>query len=89
MTFAFFDLFYVGLVISFFVACAIGEYKSRLDVWALPPLTRARAAALPVELCLDLASEYFPAETIDTRWQEVLAFESQVVSELPVRAALH
>ena len=41
------------------------------------------------ELFLDLASEYFSAEIIESRWQEILTFESQVVSELPIRAALH
>ncbi len=41
------------------------------------------------ELFLDLASEYFPAETINTRWQEILVFESRVVVDLPIRAALH
>lgn len=41
------------------------------------------------ELFLDLASEYFSADTISTRWQEILTFESQVVAELPIRAALH
>ena len=41
------------------------------------------------ELFLDLASEYFAAETINTRWQEILVFESRVVVDLPIRAALH
>ena len=41
------------------------------------------------ELFLDLASEYFPAETINARWQEILVFESRVVVDLPIRAALH
>lgn len=41
------------------------------------------------ELFLDLASEYFSSEIIESRWQEILTFESQVVTELPIRAALH
>ena len=41
------------------------------------------------ELFLDLASEYFFSFFIGSRWQEILTFESQVVAELPIRAALH
>jgi hypothetical protein len=38
---------------------------------------------------LGLAAEYFSADIIEARWQEILTFESQAVAELPIRAALH
>ena len=41
------------------------------------------------ELFLGLAAEYFSADIIEARWQEILTFESQAVAELPIRAALH
>ena len=41
------------------------------------------------ELFLDLAAEYFPAETVEARWQELLTAESRCMQALPIRAALH
>jgi tRNA-(ms[2]io[6]A)-hydroxylase len=41
------------------------------------------------ELFLELAALYAPAETVATRWQELLEIEAEIVAALPLRAALH
>jgi len=49
----------------------------------------ARSEARHYELFLDLATEYFPSETVGSRWQELLAAEARCMQALPIRAALH
>jgi len=49
----------------------------------------ARSEARHYELFLDLAGDYFSEETIAERWQFLLDREGQIVTDLPVRAALH
>ena len=49
----------------------------------------ARSEARHYELFLDLATEYFPSETVGSRWQELLSAEASCVQALPIRAALH
>ena len=49
----------------------------------------ARSEARHYELFLDLATEYFPSETVASRWQELLASEARCMQALPIRAALH
>jgi tRNA-(ms[2]io[6]A)-hydroxylase len=49
----------------------------------------ARSEARHFALFLDLAHEYFTAEVIDTRWQELLEVEARCLQTLPIRAALH
>ena len=49
----------------------------------------ARSEARHFALFLDLAHEYFTAEIIDTRWQELLIAEARCLQTLPIRAALH
>ena len=49
----------------------------------------ARSEARHYELFLDLAAEYFPAGTVEARWQELLSAESRCMQALPIRAALH
>lgn len=36
-----------------------------------------------------LATEYFPPETVESRWHELLKAESACMQALPIRAALH
>ena len=50
-------------------------------------LARSEARHYPV--FLDLATEYVPAETVESRWQELLSAEARCMQALPVRAALH
>lgn len=40
-------------------------------------------------LFLDLAREYFPDSEVQDRLQNLLEFEAEILSRLPVRAALH
>ena len=49
----------------------------------------ARSEARHYELFLNLAFAYFPAQSVDARWQELLAAESRCMQSLPIRAALH
>ena len=49
----------------------------------------ARSEARHYELFLDLATEYFPPETVASRWQELLSAEARCMQALPIRAALH
>jgi tRNA-(ms[2]io[6]A)-hydroxylase len=49
----------------------------------------ARSEARHFALFLDLAHEYFTAEMIDARWQELLVAEARCLKTLPIRAALH
>lgn len=41
------------------------------------------------ELFLDLAREYFPDEQVQSRLQELLEFEAEIVERLPIRPYLH
>ena len=40
-------------------------------------------------LFLDLAREYFPDNEVQSRLEELLEFEADLVSRLPIRARLH
>ena len=48
-----------------------------------------RSEARLFDLFLDLAGEFSPADTVNTRWQDILAFEGQIIVDLPIRPALH
>jgi len=41
------------------------------------------------QLFLELAEIYIPAETVATRWQELLEIEAGIAAGLPIRADLH
>ena len=41
------------------------------------------------ELFLELARKYLDRDTIEQRWHELLDIEAAIVSNLPIRAALH
>lgn len=49
----------------------------------------ARSEERHYELFLELASLYLDPEVIEQRWDELLDAEAGIVSELPIRAALH
>ena len=49
----------------------------------------ARSEERHHQLFLDLAGEYFPIQTVDERWDELLDVEAEIVTTLPLRAALH
>ena len=49
----------------------------------------ARSEERHHQLFLDLAAEYFPVQTVEQRWDELLDFEAEIVATLPLRAALH
>ncbi len=60
----------------------------------IPPLKNfyqslAKSEARHYKLFLDLAQEYFDSSVIELRWKQILNIEAKVVSELPIRAALH
>ena len=64
------------------------------DAIEIPPLkifyqSLAKSEARHYRLFLDLAEEYFDSSVIELRWKEILDIEAEVVSELPIRAALH
>ena len=64
------------------------------DAIEIPPLKNfyqslAKSEARHYRLFLDLAEEYFDSSVIELRWKEILEIEAEVVSELPIRAALH
>ena len=64
------------------------------DAIEIPPLKNfyqslAKSEARHYRLFLDLAEEYFDSSVIELRWKEILDIEAEVVSELPIRAALH
>ena len=64
------------------------------DAIEIPPLKHfyqslAKSEARHYRLFLDLAQEYFDSSVIELRWKEILDIEAEVVSELPIRAALH
>ena len=64
------------------------------DAIEIPPLKNfyqslAKSEARHYRLFLDLAQEYFDSSVIELRWKEILEIEAEVVSELPIRAALH
>ncbi len=59
-----------------------------------PPLKNfykslAKSEARHYRLFLELAEEYFDSSVIELRWKEILNIEAEVVSKLPIRAALH
>ena len=49
----------------------------------------AASEARHAETFIDLAHEYFPAAEVNQRCEELLAIEAEIVTDLPVRAALH
>ena len=49
----------------------------------------AKSEARHYRLFLELAEEYFDSSVIELRWKEILNIEAEVVSKLPIRAALH
>ena len=49
----------------------------------------AKSEARHYRLFLELAEEYFDSSVIELRWKEMLNIEAEVVSKLPIRAALH
>ena len=64
------------------------------DAIEIPPLKNfyqslAKSEARHYRLFLDLAQEYFESSVIELRWKQILNVEARVVSELPIRAALH
>ena len=64
------------------------------DAIEIPPLKNfyqslAKSEARHYRLFLDLAQEYFDSSVIELRWKQILNVEAKVVSELPIRAALH
>ena len=64
------------------------------DAIEIPPLKNfyqslAKSEARHYRLFLDLAKEYFNSSVIELRWNQILNIEAKVVSELPIRAALH
>ena len=64
------------------------------DAIERPPLKNfykslAKSEARHYRLFLELAAEYFDSSVIELRWKEILNIEAEVVSELPIRAALH
>ncbi|MDG1987085.1 MAG: tRNA-(ms[2]io[6]A)-hydroxylase [Halieaceae bacterium] len=64
------------------------------DAIEIPPLKNfyqslAKSEARHYRLFLDLAKEYFDSSVIELRWNQILNIEAKVVSELPIRAALH
>ena len=64
------------------------------DAIEIPPLKNfyqslAKSEARHYRLFLDLAQEYFDSSVIELRWKQILNIEAKVVSELPIRAALH
>ncbi len=64
------------------------------DAIERPPLKNfykslAKSEARHYRLFLELAEEYFDSSVIDLRWKEILNIEAEVVSKLPIRAALH
>ena len=64
------------------------------DAIEIPPLKNfykslAKSEARHYRLFLELAEEYFDISVIELRWKEILNIEAEVVSELPIRAALH
>ena len=64
------------------------------DAIERPPLKNfykslAKSEARHYRLFLELAEEYFDSSAIELRWKEILNIEADVVSKLPIRAALH
>ena len=49
----------------------------------------ARSEERHFELFLELAKKYFDHDTIEQRWDELLTIEAAIVTDLPLRAALH
>lgn len=49
----------------------------------------ARSEERHYALFLELASRYLPQHAIDERYQHLLAVEAEIVTTLPIRAALH
>ena len=64
------------------------------DAIERPPLKNfykslAKSEARHYRLFLELAEEYFDSSVVELRWKEILNIEAEVVSKLPIRAALH
>jgi tRNA-(ms[2]io[6]A)-hydroxylase len=49
----------------------------------------ARSEERHYALFLELAKHYLDVDTIEQRWHELLDIEADIVSKLPIRAALH
>ena len=49
----------------------------------------ARSEERHYELFLDLAGQYIDRTVIETRWDELLDTEAEIIARLPLRAALH
>jgi tRNA-(ms[2]io[6]A)-hydroxylase len=75
---------------------ARGAERFALVAGALPaePLKKfyqsiARSEERHFELFLRLAKQYFNADTVEQRWDELLDIEASLVAHLPIRSALH
>ena len=68
-----------------------GLVAEALEQGALKTFYRsiARSEERHYTLFLDLAGRYIDADTIERRWDELLAIEADIVRKLPIRAALH
>ncbi len=68
-----------------------GLVASALDDAALKRFYQsiARSEERHFEQFLLLARRYFPEATVASRWQTLLDLEAEIVTRLPVRAALH
>jgi tRNA-(ms[2]io[6]A)-hydroxylase len=68
-----------------------GLVAEALEQGALKTFYRsiARSEERHYTLFLELAGRYIDADTIDRRWDELLAIEADIVRKLPIRAALH
>ncbi len=49
----------------------------------------ARSEARHYELFLNLAKEYFAGKVVKARWHQILDIEENILTKLPIRAALH
>lgn len=85
------DRLLTGAVIEARGAERFALIGSALSAGALRNFYRslAKSESRHFELFLELAREYFPAQVIEDRWEELLIAESSCVKSLPIRAALH
>ncbi len=90
------DIYLLDRLISAAVIEARGAERFGLIAKAVkdPDLQRfyqaiARSESRHYALFIDLAYRYFDRETVDSRWQEFLSMEAEILSALPIRAALH
>lgn len=90
------DVYLLDRLISAAVIEARGAERFGLIAKAIkdPELQRfyqaiARSESRHYALFIDLAYLYFDRATVDARWQEFLSMEAEILSALPIRAALH